>query len=316
VTLQWAGHSTLKVTAIAVTNPDGTTRFAPKPVHEPDSPVYTCQPTCSKEELLNIFLSSLPWSTKWFTLSDQEITHCHITQNFFAVLTKYHQWLLSWTNWMQSTPPFTFSKIYTSAANLSFLRILWENCVRILLHSFHATFSAHFISRDNLKVVITKVLCFPFACSLYCSCGLDHHFALSNLASRPNVHKWKRYTCWKPHFKKSAFVTLTEYQIFSAGSLNETFSTSFLRSGCTIHYFSTFLWIRSHHISIPCPTLFLRVGDWNGLPEGGFCCLSLLYCRHGFISPVSYLLPSFHCYSQRDYNEKNFLSPPPPTPAP
>lgn len=66
----------------------------------------------------------------------------------------------------------------------------------------------------------------------------------------------------------------------------------------------------------PCPALFLRVGDWNGLPEGGFCCLSLLYCRHGFISPVSYLLPSFHCYSQRDYNEKNFLSPPPPTPAP
>lgn len=203
--------------------------------------------------------------------------------------------------------------------HLSCQFVLLTNSVRKLCtnspSSISHDISAHLILRDNLKVVITKVLCFPFACSFFCSSGPDHHFAFSNLASRPNVHKCNKHTCWRPHFKKSALVTLTQYQIFSAGNLNETLSTSFLRSGCTIHYFPAFLWIRSHRVSIPCPALFLRVGDWNGLPEGCFCCLSLLYCRHGFISPVSYLLPSFHCYSQRDYNEKNFLSPPPPTPA-
>jgi len=75
VTLHRAGHSTLKATGTADINPDRTTRLVPEPVHSPDRPVYTCQPTSSQEERLNIFLSSLPWSTVWFTLSDQEITH-------------------------------------------------------------------------------------------------------------------------------------------------------------------------------------------------------------------------------------------------
>jgi hypothetical protein len=74
VILYRAGHSTFKATGIAVTKPDGTIRLVSEAVLGTDCPFYTCQPTSSKEERFNIFLSSLPWPTKWFIISDQEIT--------------------------------------------------------------------------------------------------------------------------------------------------------------------------------------------------------------------------------------------------
>jgi hypothetical protein len=200
-----ARHSTLKATGIAVTNPDGTTRFVPEAVLGPSCPVYTPQPTSSNEEHFYIFRSSLPRSTKWFIRSDQEITHCHIIQNFVAVLTECHQWGPV-VNWM--SPAVSCRKQNVTSGVLS-----WTEChqwgpvvnrtspVESCLEQTECNIHCRLFSQNSTSQL---PICLPFSRIQWENCvrippsSFSHDIFCPFHLSRLNDAKWlDRHKTWR-----------------------------------------------------------------------------------------------------------------------